>query len=134
MEVFDNYMHEWMLGKLSTPAFEDDFTKDCHACNVSANITGTDTPCPADNFDIGFVVLCYARMRDYCQSNACHRVCTTQRVVGPALVLCVWWWWWWGGGGVHPFGGGALSCRAGEFACLRGVLRAGGARRGAIRS
>jgi hypothetical protein len=55
VEAFDDYMHRWLLNKLSTPAFEDDFTKDCHACNVSTNIAGTNIPCPANNVNIGCV-------------------------------------------------------------------------------
>lgn len=47
-------MEDWLRESLVSPIFEDSYSADCHACNISANISGTQTPCPVHNFDIGW--------------------------------------------------------------------------------
>ena len=47
-------MEDWLRESFVSPIFEDSYSTDCHVCNTSTNITGTQTPCPAHNFDIGW--------------------------------------------------------------------------------
>lgn len=47
-------MEDWLRESFVSPIFEDSYSTDCHVCNTSTNITGTQTPCPVHNFDIGW--------------------------------------------------------------------------------